>query len=265
MGKGFSINMRFNALLLILALSVSAVCTEDDFFPPLADSSDISYFFANEYDIDGLHWALTNIFNRSSRNPDVTKNLPQELVARGGGDTYTSEYKLRHDLEQAKYLVKYLKSKKRSERAAYFESKVIPIYEKVLNNIPSLDKLERTKGLYAFTNDDYSIGISEVYNKALFMTSSDVLDSKWRERRLLNEELNFNAIQQDYSATGSLAYSESTAIPGVVVIDNLLSPETLALIRQLLLTNTHWYQTKTPLEFGKYVGAYIDDVSSSFV
>jgi hypothetical protein len=25
------------------------------------------------------------------------------------------------------------------------------------------------------------------------------------------------------------------------------------------LRNTHWFQTKTPLEFGKYVGSYIDD------
>ena len=47
----------------------------------------------------------------------------------------------------------------------------------------------------------------------------------------------------------------------VIVIDNLLDEHTLALIRELLLKNTWWYQTKTPLEFGKYVGSYIDDVS----
>ena len=46
---------------------------------------------------------------------------------------------------------------------------------------------------------------------------------------------------------------------GVIVIDDLLTPKALKLLRELLLKNTHWYQTKTPLEFGKYVGAYIDD------
>jgi len=43
------------------------------------------------------------------------------------------------------------------------------------------------------------------------------------------------------------------------MIDDVLTPQTLSLLRTLLLQNTHWYQTKTPLEFGKYVGSYIDD------
>ena len=47
--------------------------------------------------------------------------------------------------------------------------------------------------------------------------------------------------------------------PGVIVINDLLSLETLSLLCDLLLRNTHWFQTKTPLDFGKYVGLYIDD------
>ena len=264
--------MTIAAFLLLLIFSATAVLlvhpfastpADDDFFPPLADSSDISYFFAN-YDLDGLHWALTNIFARSARNPNVSKELPQELVARGGGVSYTSEYKLKHDLAQAQYLVKYLKSSKEPERAAYFESKVIPTYEKVLANIPPLDKLEKTKGLYAFTKEDLAIGIADVYNKGLFMTSADELDPSWRQHGLLNEQLNFDTIQQEWFGERQVMPTTalSDPIPGVVVIDNLLDRRTLLLIRELLLKNTWWYQTKTPLEFGKYVGSYIDDVSS---
>mmetsp|Transcript_17494 Transcript_17494/g.29633 ORF Transcript_17494/g.29633 Transcript_17494/m.29633 type:complete len:431 (+) Transcript_17494:61-1353(+) len=268
--------MTIDALLLILIVSATAVLFVDPFatsstpaddelfFPPLADSSDISYFFGN-YDLDGLHWALTNIFARSARNPNVSKELPQELVARGGGVTYTSEYKLKHDLAQAQYLLKYFKSKD-PERAVYFESKVIPIYEKVLANIPPLDKLEKTKGLYAFTKEDYSLGIADVYNKGLFMTTADELDPNWRQHELLNEQLDFDAIQKEWFGDNAAGYSNeemstaaSSPIPGVVVIDNLLDQRTLSLIRELLLKNTWWYQTKTPLEFGKYVGSYIDD------
>jgi hypothetical protein len=262
--------MSLDTLLLILAISATAVLivhplfvsstsADDDFFPPIVDSSDISYFFAN-YDLDGLHWALTNIFSRSARNPNVSKELPHELVSRGGGVTYTSEYKLKHDLAQAHYLVKYLKSKD-PDKAAYFESSVIPIYEKVLDNIPPLDKLERTKGLYAFTKEDYSLGIADVYNKGLYMTSADELDPNWRQRGLLNKQLNFDTIQQQWFGENPDSSNKEMSTPGVVVIDNLLDQHTLSLIREILLKNTWWYQTKTPLEFGKYVGSYIDDVS----
>ncbi len=262
--------MSLDTLLLILAISATAVLivhplfvsstsADDDFFPPIVDSSDISYFFAN-YDLDGLHWALTNIFSRSARNPNVSKELPHELVSRGGGVTYTSEYKLKHDLAQAHYLVKYLKSKDPG-KAAYFESSVIPIYEKVLDNIPPLDKLERTKGLYAFTKEDYSLGIADVYNKGLYMTSADELDPNWRQRGLLNKQLNFDTIQQQWFGENPDSSNKEMSIPGVVVIDNLLDQHTLSLIREILLKNTWWYQSKTPLEFGKYVGSYIDDVS----
>lgn len=262
--KKFHFTMTLDTLLLILAvvlpLFVSSATADDDFLPPIVDSSDISYFFA-DYDLDGLHWALSSVFARSARNPNVSKELPQELVARGGGITYTSEYKLKHDLEQAHYLVKYLKSKD-PDKAAYFESSVIPIYEKVLDNIPPLDKLERTKGLYAFTKEDYSLGIADVYNKGLYMTSADELDPNWRQRVLLNEQLNFDTIQRQWFGENPDCANEEMSIPGVVVIDNLLDPATLSLIREILLKNTWWYQTKTPLEFGKYVGSYIDDVSS---
>ena len=265
--------MTNNVSLLLLAVAFVLVhhpfvssTTEDDFFPPIAEPSDISYFFA-DYDLDGLHWALTNIFDRSARNPTVLeKELPQELVSRGGGQTYTSEYKLKHDLAQAKYLADYLVDVD-PKKAAYFQSKVIPIYEAVLKNIPPLDELENTKGLYAFSKEDYALGIGEVYNKALYMTSSDELDPSWRQNELLNQRLDLDRIQKQWIGddSGLLGEADSSpdqspsVVPGVIVIDNLLDEQALTLIRELLLKNTWWFQTKTPLQFGRYVGAYVDD------
>ena len=133
-------SILFMLLLLRLETSkafVSHATTEeypDDFFPPLIEADDIEYFFST-HDLDGLHWGLTNIFQRSSRNPNLSreeKPLPDILVARGGGDMYTSEYKLRHDLMQAEYLVDVLDD---PERVEYLKTKVIPIYQSVLGNM----------------------------------------------------------------------------------------------------------------------------------
>jgi hypothetical protein len=196
----------------------------------------------------------------------LEKELPQELVSRGGGQTYTSEYKLKHDLAQAKYLADYLVDVD-PKKAAYFQSKVIPIYEAVLKNIPPLDELQNTKGLYAFSKEDYALGIGEVYNKALYMTNSDELDPSWRQNELLNQRLDLDRIQKQWIGddSGLLGEADSSpdqspsVVPGVIVIDNLLDEQALTLIRELLLKNTWWFQTKTPLQFGRYVGAYVDD------
>ncbi|KAL3772156.1 hypothetical protein ACHAWO_004173 [Cyclotella atomus] len=233
-----------------------------DFFPPLIEADDVEYFFSR-HDLDGLHWALTNIFQRSSRNPNLSrkeKPLPDILVARGGGDSYTSEYKLRHDLMQAEYLVDILDD---PAIVAYLRTEVIPLYRSVLQNIPPLDDLIATKGLYAFTQKDYEAGIASVYNKALHMTTSDELHPKWREQTggLLNSQVDWGDVQRTWFGENDEKNEVQPKLSsdGVLVIENLLNDQTLNIIRKLLLRNTHWYQTKTPLQFGKYVGAYIDD------
>ena len=138
-------------------------------FPPLLDADDIAYF-SSTHDIDGLHWALSNVFQRSKRNPKMSQvqinNLPHQLVSRGGGDTYTTQYKLEMDLEQARYLVD--RHVLETDEELYFVKHVIPTYEKVLENIPSVDDLKRTEGLYPFGKRDYDAGISS------FITSKSV-------------------------------------------------------------------------------------------
>ena len=163
---------------LVLNLFPEIACSHDDAtdFPPILDADDIQYF-SEHHDIDGLHWALSNVFQRSQRNPNTDKivydELPSILVSRGGGSTYTSAYKLKMDLEQAEYLVQCQTTSIGTKRM--LSETVIPTYRQVLSNIPPLEHLERTAGLYAFKKEDYEAGIGEVYNKALHHTDFGVL------------------------------------------------------------------------------------------
>lgn len=257
-------------------------------FPAKLDADDISYF-ASTYDIDGLHWALSNVFARSIRNPNeneiVYHDLPQSIVARGGGSTYTSAYKLKVDIEQAQYLSTSLGNKDHSshgshsshsnndnngndDKRALFQ-KVKSIYEKIHQRIPPLSELKHTKGLYPFSKQDYQDDISKVYNRALHHTNFDELkDSNGNVLPLLNMNVNDANNDANNNVNNNNYINERTKIenqwydpntPPVVVIDNILTKEALHRIRQLLLESTVWYETKMPLEFGGYVGAYIDD------
>jgi hypothetical protein len=242
------------AQLLFLTIAVTAtlpfhaLAAHTD-FPSLIESDDISYFFEKD-DLDGLHWALTNIFRNSERNPnagEILHKLPEKIISRGGGSTYTTEYKLQMDLEQAEYLAKQLKDK---ERSGFFASTVKPLYKSVLKNIPPLDQLKQTEGLYAFRPTD-NAAIAQIYNKALHQTSFDELkDKNGKLVPLLNPNLNTEQVERQW-----LGLDPEHANPGIVVIDDLLSKQALTRIRQLMLESTVWYQTKMPLRFGGYVGA----------
>ncbi|CAJ1961821.1 unnamed protein product [Cylindrotheca closterium] len=256
------------AIILVNSLQHSAVVVysqaeETDIdFPPLIDSDDISYFF-EDGDLDGLHWALTNIFYRGERNPDekvIKHKLPNQLIARGGGSTYTTQYKLLHDLEQTEYLAKHLAEKSRTdmeeavkknneEKAKFFGTTIAPIYHALLEKLPPLHELERTGGLYPFEVADYAAGLDSIYNKALHQTNFDELrdQSTGELIPLLNPDLDVASIEASFRSEG------------VVVIDNVLTPKALERIRQLMLESTVFFQTKMPLKFGGYVGAYIDD------
>jgi hypothetical protein len=246
--------IRCCTLLLWIGCFAFVQGEEEVDFPPLLDSDDIAYFF-EQNDIDGLHWALSSVFARSERNPkpeDIKQPLPQQLIARGGGASYTTAYKLVQDLEQAEYLADNLEDK---EKATFFGDVVAPIYREVLARVPPLEQLERTGGLYPFQLADQELGIGAIYNKALYQTNFEELkDASGKPIPLLNPRLDVDLIQKQWFGT-----DENHKYPGIVVIDEVLTPDALVRIRQLLLENTVWYQTKMPLKFGGYVGAYIDD------
>ncbi len=243
-------------IFVISVLSTTAKAEEVD-FPPKLDSDDISYFSSN-HDIDGLHWALSNVFARSVRNPNedeiVYSTADPSIVARGGGSTYTSAYKLKVDMEQIDYLRRQLDnydSREDIEDQIVFLEQVKSVYQRIHSRIPPLENLSRTKGLYAFTKQDYEDGIAQIYNKALHHTDFDEMkDEKGNVLPLLSSSFDSNEIEKDW-------YDPNT--PPVVVIDDVLSKDALQKIKQLLLESTVWYETKMPLEFGGYVGAYIDD------
>lgn len=232
------------------AISSSISGKEVD-FPPLLDSDDIAYF-SSTYDIDGLHWALSNVFRRSQRNVNSRQHeiafeeLPQTLISRGGGSTYTSAYKLEQDIEQARYLLEHGKLYSLEEEE-YYASVVIPTMVKVLENIPPLEDLTSTEGLYPFSKADYDLGIQEVYNKALHVPDFDVMkDVDGNMLPLLNQKFDAQKIEKQWYA--------DEAQPGIVVIDEILSPAALERVREVLLSSTVFYQTKMPLKFGGYVG-----------
>jgi hypothetical protein len=238
-----------------LVQSLDEGSIEDVDFPPMLDSDDISYFFENR-DLDGLEWALKNVARRSERNPDpneVVHPLPEQLIARGGGMTYTTAYKMRHDLEQAEYLANNLQDE---NEASFFQTVVVPAYRTMLERIPPLETLERTQGLYPFSAADHAATqIRTLYNKALHPSNQGTLrDDAGNLIPLVNPNLDFDAIQRQWSGQGKGAHNH----PGIVVVDNVLSAPALAAIQKVLLESTVWYQTKT-LNFGGYCGAYIDD------
>lgn len=163
-----------------------------------------------------------------------------------------------HDIQQVEYLVDVLNDTD-TTTVEYLQREVLPIYQRVLRNIPPLEELTLTKGLYAFSQDDYDAGISTVYNKALYGVTSDELYPSWREESLLNSRLDWEEVEHQWFGESNSSSEYEDDASSVVVIDELLNDHTLDILRKLLLRNTHWYQTKTPLQFGKYVGAYIDD------
>ena len=252
--------------LILVLCQINAVSSQEEEqepidFPPLLDSDDIRYY-SETHDIDGLHWALSNVFQRSSRNPnadEIVYDLPPALVSKGGGNTYSSDYKLKMDIEQAEYLIENLDDK---EKVAYLRDVVIPTYTRVLDRVPPLDQLGRTGGLYAFRQADFDDGIAKVYNKAIHVPDFDELkDADGNPLPLLNKNFDAAAIEAKWFGEEGADDDPNDTLsrPGVVVIDDILSPEALARIRQLLLESTVFYQAKMPLKFGGYAGAYIDD------
>jgi hypothetical protein len=253
--------MLRNPLLFVLLLLVRCIRffgepipEEDVQLPPLLDSDDIAYFFENR-DMDGLHWALKTVFERGERNPDAAAGmalpLPEQLIARGGGLTYTTAYKLQHDLEQAEYLADILQD---VEESNFFRNIVAPTYRRLLDeSIPPLNELKRTLGLYPFTSTDrQTTHIDLLYNKALYMP--DLHELAQKDIPLINPELDTAAAERQW-------FGEESAHkhPGIIIVDDLLSPEAVSALQRILWESTVWYQTKLPLKFGGYVGAYIDD------
>ena len=96
--------------------------------------------FSRESDIDGLHKSLVAAFNASARvQGHRVVQLRDILTARGAGFTYSSAYKIEHDMEQLKHIADTLGG----EQAKEIREEILPKYEALLAKIPPLHDLQR--------------------------------------------------------------------------------------------------------------------------
>ena len=226
----------------------------DDGAPPLTPD-EIAFLDSLDHlendDVEAAHTILEASFMSSARNPDPEKRfnrLSQRKISLGGGTTFTSEYKIRQDIEQAEYLAETLKPKD-PHKALFFENVVLPVYKQLLSRIPPLEELDETMGLYKFQRSDVDYGIMNFYNRALHVPDVPATWPCGKKIPIFSESLDVDKIQKDWVNSN-----------GIVVVDNLLSKEALDQIqRKILWQSTVWYQTKLPQRFGGYTGAYIDD------
>ena len=89
--------------------------------------------YLHKDDVESAWNILERDFQNSARNSDPGKRLhrlSQRKISLGGGTTFTSEYKLKADLEQARYLSEILHPQD-PEKADFFASVVVPAYEAV--------------------------------------------------------------------------------------------------------------------------------------
>ena len=112
----------------------------DNNTPPPLSHDEIEFLKSLDYlerdDVESAYAVLERNFMDSARNPDPEKRinrLSQRKISLGGGTTFTSEYKLQADLEQARYLAETLYDNERGDRqkAEFFASVVAPVYETV--------------------------------------------------------------------------------------------------------------------------------------
>ena len=259
--------------------------------PPHTSKTILDYI--NDGNVHDAYNALEENFWTSVRNPNnynsgsggELRPLSKRIEQKGAGLLYTTRYKLQADLDQMKYIISsksYSKKEKDdsgifdSKTKEYFTNKVIPIYEKVLKRIPDdIEELPHGPGLYPFTQEDINDGILDVYNKALYIPKLEINEDTTNES-LFNPLLDIEKIQNEWVyGTNNKEEEEEEEDdddddnnknigtqkypPGIIVIDNLLSNETITKIRKLLIESTIYYQTKLPKQYGSYVGAYIDD------
>mmetsp|Transcript_15343 Transcript_15343/g.38557 ORF Transcript_15343/g.38557 Transcript_15343/m.38557 type:complete len:411 (+) Transcript_15343:161-1393(+) len=238
-----------SALLLLAAASSSSSVllrpgeSQGPLPPPQHVTHEDVERYSAEGDLDSLSKNLVFAFKNSARvrGPDKVE-LREVLTARGAGFTYTSAYKMEHDIMQLEHIINKTQG---SDQARFLEHNVLPSYRALLAKIPPIEQLERTAGLFAFGHaPEEASAIAPYYNRAL-----NVPDYPPLEGGHLNPDLDLAGVEKEYFA----------ADPSVCVVDNVLSQEALTQIRQLLAESTVWYETKMPERFGGYVGAYLND------
>jgi len=179
-----------------------------------------------------MEWFKTSLDFRRG----LTKPAGRPISMENGDVDKISLLKLRHDIEQIDYLKDYLKGSGGEEFVdlkARLET-VKGLYEEAIKlhppGIPESSILP--------LNDAQKELIGGVYNKLWYRPSLPRLEGP------AIRELDIKAILERYRSTGH----------GVVVIDNLLTPEALSIVRRACLESTIWFELKQ-----SYFKARFDD------
>lgn len=194
--------------------------------------------FTSVGDMTGLHDALKAAYNASVRvQSDTGTPLPESFNARGAGLTRTTIHKLEHDIEQFEYLSQQIDV----QVALRIQLEVLPAYYKMLHHAQQHGD---NGGFFwfDFAPADAARSLRPFYNRGLHLPEAAP------ESQHLG---NFD------SASVERDYLQGT--PRIAVVDDVLSPETFAAARALLLESTVWHEAKAAQRIGGYVGAYLTD------
>ena len=213
--------------------------------------------FSQTYDSKGLYYRLKQSFDSSERAYDPSKRktrLHPHIASRGGALDRTTRHKLLHDMEQFAYYCNNKDMKLKGQSLELFQKTLPAVYGATLQRLDAASKqgdFDEETEYYKFGTEDRDI--LHFYNRAMFMPPFGRLSNSDGDTASLLTPRKWTHVEQQW-------YGEDPnhANPGVVVIDNLLSPETLQRVREYLLVSTMWYEAKTP-RYGNYLGAYLGD------
>ena len=144
--------------------------------------------------------------------------------------TMTSRSKLRHDMEQLEYLMA------RSAVSRDYGA-VVAAYRQVLEALSGAFERQHT----AVIPPELLASVSSAYNRMVNFYNAGELPGP-----AVNPELDCARIEAEYSRSG----------PGIVHVDDFLTPEALRELRRFCLESTIWFDFH---HVGGYLGAYIED------
>jgi Tfp pilus assembly protein PilF len=187
----------------------------------------------------GATLGLSKLLADEGRFPEAAAVLRREFDHRRANtppdyrlDTYrlTSKAKLRHDLEQIRYLeTQGIRSDQLLRAAKDYERLLAEIeWEKESHGVAAISEAQHGR-------------IAAAYNRAVHVADTPAVRGS-----PINPLLNTGAVTRDYFA----------AAPGMVHFDGFLTSEALTSLRRFCLRSTIWYDFSHP---GGYLGAYLDD------
>lgn len=150
----------------------------------------------------------------------------------------TTRHRLIHDLEQFNYLLRNDHVTMTGYGLKLFGSTLPQLYKKTLLRLDDAVAADKRGGgggafneendYYKFTSEDSEL--VQYYNRVLFMPELPAVEGPKLTPR------DWGQVERDW-----LGEDANYPHPGIVVVDNILSPQTLKRVREYLLLSTFWY------------------------